>query len=219
MARRSPIRRAYDATYGRLFAAFYDRALSHAEQEELGDHREEVVAQASGRVLEIGAGTGLNLTHYGDGVSDLVLSEPFGPMATRLRAKLGANGPAADVVEASAERLPFEDDSFDAVISTLVLCTVDDQEAALAEAARVLRPGGRLLFIEHVRADEGRLARWQDRLHGPWFALGHGCHCNRDTEAAIDRSPLVIERIERQRMSELPPLVRPTIKGSAALPG
>jgi ubiquinone/menaquinone biosynthesis C-methylase UbiE len=219
MAERSPLRKAYDATYGRLFAALYDRALSHSEETELGEHRDEVVAQAKGRVLEIGAGTGLNLTHYGDDVDDLVLSEPFGPMAAKLRAKLGADGPGAEVVAAPAERLPFDPDSFDTVVSTLVLCTVDDQEAALEEAARVLRPGGRLLFIEHVRSNEERLARWQDRLHGPWFAFGHGCHCNRDTEAAIERSPLAIERLERQQMTAVPPLVRPMIMGSALLSG
>lgn len=217
MRQRSLIRRAYDATYGRLFAALYDRALSHSEETELGEYREEMVSHANGRVLEIGAGTGINLTHYGDGVGDLVLSEPFGPMAARLRAKLGSNGPRAEVVEAPAEQLPFDPDSFDVVVSTLVLCTVDDQEAALAETARVLRPGGRLLFIEHVRSSEERLARWQDRLHGPWFAFGHGCHCNRDTEAAIERSPLAIERVERHQMTAVPPLVRPMIMGSALL--
>jgi ubiquinone/menaquinone biosynthesis C-methylase UbiE len=219
MAKRSLLRRAYDATYGRLFAACYDPVLSHSEEGELGEHRDEVIARAAGRVLEIGAGTGLNLAHYRDGVTELVLSEPFDPMAAKLRAKLTADGHGARVVDAAAEQLPFEADSFDVVVSTLVLCTVDDQEAALNEVARVLRPGGRLLFIEHVRASEERLARWQDRLHGPWFAFGHGCHCNRDTEAAIERSPLGIESIERRQMTAVPPLVRPMIMGSALLHG
>ena len=94
------------------------------------------------------------------------------------------------MIEAPAESLPFEDDSFDTVALTLVLCTVPDPPAALREIARVLKPGGRFLFLEHVRADEPKLARWQDRLHGPWYLFGDGCHCNRDTLATIEGSPL-----------------------------
>ena len=98
------------------------------------------------------------------------------------------------MVEAPAERLPFEDASFDTAVATLVLCTVPDPAAALAEAARVLKPGGRLLFIEHVRAEDPGLARWQDRLEKPWRFLGDGCHCNRDTVATIEASPLAVEQ-------------------------
>lgn len=213
----SPLRRAYDATYGRLFAAFYDRALSHSEESELGEDRDQIVGGATGSVLEIGAGTGLNLGHYRDSVAELVLSEPFEPMAARLRAKLDDSGREAEIVDAAAEALPFDDDRFDTVVATLVLCTVGDQRAALAEVSRVLKPDGRLLFLEHVRAEDERLARWQDRLHGPWYAFGHGCHCNRDTESAIVRSGLEIERIERTRMNGVPPLVRPMIMGSAQM--
>lgn len=219
MSKPSLLRRAYDASYGRLFAACYDRALSHSEESELGEDRDAIVGSAAGRVLEIGAGTGLNLAHYGDAVTELVLSEPFPPMAARLRARVAEDRRDATIVDAAGESLPFADRSFDAVISTLVLCTVDDQQATLAEIGRVLRPGGRLHFLEHVRAhDDERLARWQDRLHGPWYAFGHGCHCNRDTEAEIGRSPLVIDRIDRTRMRDVPPLVRPMIMGSALLP-
>ncbi len=92
------------------------------------------------------------------------------------------------MIETPAERLPFDDAGFDTVVATLVLCTVDDPERALSEIARVLRPGGRLLFLEHVRAETPGLARAQDLLHGPWYFLGHGCHCNRDTVAAIRAS-------------------------------
>lgn len=216
----SPVRRAYDATYGRLFATFYDRMLAKAEAGPLGEGRAEIVGAASGRTLELGAGTGLNLAHYGDAVTELVLTEPFGPMAARLRDRLAASdtpGREASVIEAPAEALPFEDDSFDSVVATLVLCTVTDQKAALAEIARVLRPGGRLHFFEHVRAETSGRARAQNLLHGPWYAIGHGCHCNRDTAATLERSPLGIERLERGEISELGPLVKPVIRGSAVL--
>ena len=103
---------------------------------------------------------------------------------------------------APADRLPFDDDSFDTVVVTLVLCTVEDLDATLAEVARVLRPGGRLLFLEHVRAEEPRLARWQDRLERPWRFIGHGCHPNRDTVATIAASPLELERRRARRPAE-----------------
>jgi SAM-dependent methyltransferase len=214
----SPIRRAYDATYGRLFAALYDKALAKAERGELGERRAAVVGAASGSTLELGAGTGLNLPHYSEAVTELVLTEPFGPMAERLRARLLSDGREARVVEAPAEQLPFEDDSFDTVVCTLVLCTVEDPEQTLSEVARVLRPGGSLRFIEHVRADTPRLARAQDILHGPWFAIGHGCHCNRDTGAAIEGSDLDSEPIEQAPMKGVAALVKPVISGVATAP-
>jgi ubiquinone/menaquinone biosynthesis C-methylase UbiE len=215
---RSLLRRAYVATYGRAFAALYDRSQAKANRGQLGAGRAELVGLASGRTLELGAGTGLNLAHYPDAVSELVLSEPFGPMADQLRARLAESERDAEVVEAPAEALPFDDGSFDTVVSTLVLCTVPDQATTLGEVARVLEPGGRLIFYEHVRAESPRLARAQDLLHGPWFAIGHGCHCNRDTAAAIERSPLEMTELEREEMSGLPPLVKPFIRGVATQP-
>jgi ubiquinone/menaquinone biosynthesis C-methylase UbiE len=218
MPERSLLRRAYDATYGRAFAALYDRSLAKANRGRLGAGRAELVGLASGRTLELGAGTGLNLEHYSEAVSELVLTEPFGPMADQLRGRLADSGRDAEVVEAPAEDLPCEDGDFDTVVSTLVLCTVDDQAATLAEIARVLAPGGRLIFYEHVRAESPRLARAQDLLHGPWFAIGHGCLCNRDTAAAIERSPLEIAELEREEMSDVPALVKPFIRGVAVRP-
>jgi ubiquinone/menaquinone biosynthesis C-methylase UbiE len=219
-SRHGAVRRAYDATYGRLFAALYDRMLARDEQRWLGDTRRRLLGEARGRTLELGAGTGLNAAHYPDAVEALTLTEPFGPMADRLRERYERLRPelGADVIETPAERLPFDSGRYDTVVSTLVLCTVEDPEATLAEVARVLRPGGSLLFFEHVRATEPSLAKWQDRLHGPWFAFGHGCHCNRDTLAAIERSPLEVERVVRDR-SPSPAIVSPTIEGRAVLPG
>ncbi len=216
-AKGSPVRRAYDATYGRLFAALYDRGLAKAERGELGERRAAVVGGAAGRTLELGAGTGLNLRHYPEAVTELVLTEPFAPMAGRLRRRLAGEGRDARVVEAPAERLPFPDDSFDTVVSTLVLCTVEDPTRTLSEVRRVLRPGGSLLFIEHVRAESPGLARAQNALHGPWFAIGHGCHCNRDTAAAIAASGLEAEpaALAQFRMRGLAPIVAPVIAGAA----
>ena len=116
------------------------------------------------------------------------------------------------MVEAPGEALPFPDDSFDTVALTLVLCTVPDPAAALREIARVLKPGGRFLFLEHVRADDPGLAKWQDRLHGPWYVFGHGCHCNRDTLATLKSSPLEVERADRGAIPKSPPLVRPLLQ-------
>lgn len=211
--------RLYDATWGRLFAAVYDRGLKATEEAGLREMRRELLNQASGRTIEIGAGTGANLGLYPQGVTEVVLAEPDPHMAKRLREKLAAYGEHHVLVEAPAERLPFEDASFDTAVFILVLCTVPDQAAALAEAARVLRPGGRLLFLEHVRSQHPGVARWQDRLEKPWRFLGDGCHCNRDTVAAIEASPLHLEHVERGAMPKAPPIVRPLARGTATFPG
>jgi ubiquinone/menaquinone biosynthesis C-methylase UbiE len=205
------LRHMYDATWGRMFAFGYDRFLAATEKAGLEDMRRELLSQASGRCLEVGAGTGLNLDHWPEGV-ELVLSEPDPHMVARLRKKLDR---PAEVVQAPAERLPFEDDSFDTVALTLVLCTVPDPEAALREIDRVLKPDGRFLFLEHVRADEPGLARWQDRLHTPWYWFGDGCHCNRDTLRTIESSPLELEDAIHGDLPKAVPLVRPMVSGSA----
>ena len=129
-----------------IFAATYDRMSRKGEEAGLRAMRESLLAGATGRVLEIGAGTGANLGLYGAGIEGLVMTEPEAAMIRRLQPKAQEDAPAAEIVQARAEALPFEDDSFDTVVSTLVLCGVDDQAQALREAHRVLRPGGRLLF-------------------------------------------------------------------------
>lgn len=209
--------RIYDATWGRAFTAFYDRAMKSTEEAGMREIRREALAEARGRTIDIGAGTGLNLPLFPQEVSELVLAEPDPHMLKKLKAKVSESGREASVVQAPAEKLPFEDGSFDTAVFTLVLCTVPNPAAALAEAARVLRPGGRLLFVEHVRSEEPGLARWQDRLEGPWRFLGDGCHCNRDTLAGIETSRFEIEKVEKGELPKAPPLVRPLIRGSAAL--
>jgi SAM-dependent methyltransferase len=202
--------------------------------------RAELLAGASGRVIEIGAGTGVNLGLYGDGVEDLTLVEPDPHMGAQLRKRLaerseaaGAHeGPSVDpadalaaptkpvpahLVAAPAEKLPFADGTFDTAVATLVLCTIPDPVAAIAELARVLKPGGRLLFIEHVRADDPSSARWQDRLEKPWRFLADGCHCNRDTEANLRASSFKVETIDQTKMPKAAPIVRPLIRGTAVL--
>src|SRR5438552_3491290 len=164
-----------------FFARFYDRMTAGAEKAGLRAHREALLTKASGKVLEIGGGTGANLPFYGTGVESLTITEPSEAMARRLERRLQEHELPAEVARAPAEELPFDSDSFDVVVSTLVLCTVADQERALGELRRVLRPGGRLLFVEHVRSDAPRLARWQERLNPLQRVIGCGCNCNRAT--------------------------------------
>lgn len=210
--------RIYDATWGRFWATIYDRSLKGTEDAGLREMRRETLRAARGRTIDLGAGTGVNIELYPDAVSELILAEPDPHMAKRLRGKLAQASRRAESIEASAESLPFEDSSFDTAVFTLVLCTVPDPAAALDEAARVLKPGGRLLFVEHVRSQDPGLARWQDRLEGPWRFFGYGCHCNRDTVANIEASPLTVDRVEHGKLPKAPAFVRPLVRGSASLP-
>ncbi|HET7485968.1 MAG TPA: class I SAM-dependent methyltransferase [Solirubrobacterales bacterium] len=209
--------RIYDATWGRAFTAFYDRAMKSTEEAGMREKRREVLSEAAGRTIDIGAGTGLNLELFPPEVSELVLAEPDPHMLKKLEEKLSASSREASVVRSPAEKLPFPDDSFDTAVFTLVLCTVPDPASALAEAARLLRPGGKLLFLEHVRSEDPGLARWQDRLEGPWHFIGDGCHCNRDTLATIEASPFEVEKADKDELPKAPPLVKPLIRGQATL--
>ena len=209
--------RLYDATWGRGFTALYDWLMESTEEEGLREMRRETLARASGRTIDLGAGTGANLGLYPGAVTELVLAEPDPHMLRKLRPKAEEAGVDAEIVQAGAEDLPFEDSSFDTAVFTLVLCTVPDPAAALAEAARVLKPGGRLLFVEHVRSEDRGLARWQDRLERPWRFFGDGCHCNRDTVATIEASPLSVEGVERGELPKSPPLTKPLVQGQAFL--
>jgi ubiquinone/menaquinone biosynthesis C-methylase UbiE len=207
--------RIYDATWGRAFSAYYDRAFRATEAAGLREMRRALLAQARGRVLELGAGTGLNLEHYPAEVESLTLTEPDPHMSRQLQPKLAQSGRPAELHETPAESLPFEDESFDTVVVTLVLCTVPDPHAALAEVRRVLEPEGNLLFLEHVRSDDPGTARWQDRLERPWRFLGDGCYCNRDTLATIGAAGFDVTEVECGVLPKAPPIVRPLIQGSA----
>lgn len=199
----------------RVFAAGYDLLMARAERAGLARMREELLASAAGRVLEIGGGTGANLPFFGPAVAELVTTEPEEPMAARLERKAAGGRLLVKVMRAPAERLPFEDASFDCAVSTLVLCTVADPDAALAELRRVLRPGGRLLVIEHVRSSDPREAWWQDRLRLPWSWLGCGCQLNRRTREAVERAGFTTAGLRDGELPKAPFLVRPLILGEA----
>jgi len=166
-------------------------------------------------VLEIGAGTGFNLEHYPDSVGELVITEPAAGMLRLAVRRAAAGDLRVQAVQASAEALPFEDGSFDTVVSTLVLCSVRDQDRTLAEIRRVLRPDGRFLFVEHVRSEEPGLARWQDRLERPWGVVAFGCHPNRATLARVEPAGFELESVEHWTMPSSPPIVRPMVTGRA----
>lgn len=208
--------RIYNATWGRMFSALYDRAFEASEEAGLRQMRAELLAGARGRVLELGSGTGLNLELYPrEGLDSLTLTEPDPHMFKQLRERAKETCPGADLMQVGAEKLPFDDGSFDTVVVTLVLCTVPDQPAALREIRRVLKPGGQLLFLEHVRSKHPDLAKWQDRLEKPWRFLGDGCHCNRDTEAGIKAAGFELGDIKHPTLPKAPPIVQPMVKGRA----
>jgi ubiquinone/menaquinone biosynthesis C-methylase UbiE len=206
------------SVWGRVFAAIYDPMTARAERDGLGAHRQTLLAQARGDVLEIGGGTGANLGYYGEEVRTLTIVEPEKPMAQRLQKRITERKPDAKLLRAPAEDLPFNDDSFDTVVSTLVLCTVDDQPRSLRELRRVLRPGGRLLFIEHVRADDPKVARLQDRMLPINVRFGHGCHCNRPTLDGIRTAGFEVTELEHDTLPHAPRFIRPLIVGVAQAP-
>jgi SAM-dependent methyltransferase len=203
----------------RLFARWYPLVAGMSENAGQSDTRGGLVADASGRTLEIGAGSGYNLPHFTSAVSELVVTDPSPHMLTLLRDRLESAPPPVtrwDLVQTGAERLPFADSRFDTVVGAFVHCTIPDPVAALAEVARVLRPGGRYLFLEHVRAADGSaLGLFQDLVELPHRYVAAGCHPNRRIESLLQRSPLRVERLVRGRQPRAFPTVRPTIMGCA----
>jgi ubiquinone/menaquinone biosynthesis C-methylase UbiE len=201
----------------KIFALTYDRQIAKTEKAGLRAFRERLLAGASGDVLEIGGGTGANLPCYGPAVGSLTITEPQPPMLRRLERRVREQRPSARVLRAPAEDLPFDDDSFDVAVSTLVLCGVDDQPRALRELRRVLRPGGRLLFIEHVRSGDPGTARLQDRLN--WLnRLVVCCDCNRPTLDSIRSAGFIVAQVEDTALPKAPKFVRPVILGSVTAP-
>jgi ubiquinone/menaquinone biosynthesis C-methylase UbiE len=200
----------------RLMARVYDRLLRSSEQAGLAELRRETLRDARGDVLEVGAGTGLNLAAYPrEGITRLVLTEPNPAMGRHIEAKRGDAPIPPELVAAPGEKLPFEDASFDTVVGTLVLCEPRDPGAVVAEIARVLKPGGRYLFLEHVRSDDPRLARSQDRWAGTWRTVSGGCNCNRSTLTTIEDGGLDVERKRLGTFPKAPKITRPLLSGSA----
>jgi ubiquinone/menaquinone biosynthesis C-methylase UbiE len=197
-----------------LFARCYAR-VGHLMDAEIGDHRRRLLAGLMGRVLEVGAGNGLNFPHYPATVTEVLAVEPE-PYLRRLALAAASQAPVPiRVLAGTAEALPVPDATFDVVVASLVLCTVTDPDQALAEVRRVLGPGGTLRFYEHVQATDPRLARWQDRLQRPWGWLVGGCHPNRDTVAAITAAGLQVVQLDRFDLQAMPPLARPHVLGVA----
>jgi ubiquinone/menaquinone biosynthesis C-methylase UbiE len=204
-----------------LFARLYTRLSGGAEKRGAAEHRDENLAGLRGRVIEIGAGNGLNFAHYPREVEEVVAVEPESYLRARAQEAAAKAPVKVTVADGTADRLPAEDGEFDAAVASLVLCTVPDPARALAEARRVLRPGGELRFYEHVRAEEPRLARWQDRLaRRIWPMVGGGCHPNRDTQAAIAAAGFQVERARRFRWNPGPGMVivSPHVIGVARRP-
>lgn len=204
-----------------LFARLYDRMVAPAEEACFQSWRADLLAGLSGTVLEVGAGTGANLAHYPATVERLVVTEPEPVMLSQLRERLDRVDASIDVTvqRAPAGSLPMGDDEADAVVATLVLCSVPDQAAVLAEIRRVLRPGGRLAFIEHVAAEDrpDRL-KWQRRADHVWPHLMGGCHLTRRTEAAIAEAGFALGEVTHESARKATPVVRPTIRGLATAP-
>jgi ubiquinone/menaquinone biosynthesis C-methylase UbiE len=171
-----------------LYSRFVLPRLTHMAmgQSQLLPYRERTIRGAIGRVLEIGIGSGLNLPLYGDGVTEVVGVDPSPELlAMTERAAAQAMPGMTRLVEASAERLPIENRSVDTVVVTWALCSIPDPAVALAEACRVLRPGGSLRFVEHGRSPEASVAWWQDRLTPLWMRCSGGCHLNRQTDDLV----------------------------------
>jgi SAM-dependent methyltransferase len=200
-----------------VYAAVYDRLMAASEAKGLSDRRRTLLAAARGRVLEIGAGTGLNLAHYpSETVSSVVLLEPDSAMRRRLLARIGSGiSPVPfEVHEAGIDEATFDDGSFDTVVATLALCSVPDQQRAVAAVRRWLAPDGRLLFLEHVRAT-GLAGRLQ-RAAGPlWRHLAAGCHLDRDTLGVLRQADLAVTDCERFAMPASSILMGSCVQGVA----
>ena len=202
------------AAWLRILALVYDPFLWLGELAGMRRRRSTLLGDAHGRVVEIGAGTGLNIAHYPEEVAELVLIEPEPGMRRRLSRRVERHGRVARIVDARAERLPLADASVDTVVSTLALCTVDEPETALREIARVLRPDGQLLFIEHVRASSRFLAACQDKLLQPWRSFAGGCLCNRPTVELMRACGFTVAA-EHAVWSGMPAVVHPLAVGRA----
>ena len=201
----------------RIFAAVYDPLSAKPEAKFGAAVKRKLLANARGRVLEIGVGTGLSFPHYPPDV-EVVGIEPLEPMRRRAQRRAEDLGRDVTLIEGAAEELPFEDASFDSVVSLAVLCSVHDPDRVLAEIRRVLRPGGRFIFLEHVRSDDPQLARKQDRFERPWGWIAGGCHPNRRTLESIEAAGFELVEVQHEERPDIPRLVRPHVEGWGQTP-
>jgi SAM-dependent methyltransferase len=207
------------AVHHPIFARLFHRLVRKADPQQ-ADHRLELLAGLSGRVIEVGAGNGINFANYPGEVTEVVAVEPEAYLRDKA-VEAAAEAPVpVTVVDGLADGLPGEDDSFDAAVSSLVLCSVPDQSRALAEIMRVLKPGGELRFYEHVLAQDPKIARRQNRIEPVWRFCGGGCHPNRDTPGAIEAAGFRMERCRRFSFKPGPlmTVVEPHVIGVARRP-
>lgn len=202
-----------------LFARFYDRMSGKAEERGQAEHRRLLLEGLSGRVVELGAGNGLNFPHYPGSVEEVVAVEPEDYLRERATAAAARAGVPIEVVPGVADHIPADDASFDAGVASLVLCSVPDQDRALGELYRVIRPGGELRFYEHVAAHGGMGAALQRAADATvWPRMGGGCHLHRDTTSAIGRAGFEVESCERFPFAPMPGIALPHIRGVARRP-
>lgn len=197
-------------------AKSYDYAMRSTEKKCLRQWRQELLSQAKGELLEIGAGTGVNIPHYPANVSRIVLSEPDKQMRKILQRKtLAVKKDCVEITPWQAEAVDMPDSSFDTIVSTLVLCSVPDLKNSLKEIYRLLRPDGTFLFLEHVISDHPHTLTWQRRIEPFWSFCAGNCQLTRDTSTAIHTAGLKIEQLTEAPMIGAPAFVRRTIRGSA----
>ena len=199
----------------RAFARFYPAIINTSEKKWLREARRELLAEARGDVVEIGTGVGHNLSHYGDDLTSLTLTEFSPHMVRKLRERVAEKRPDARIIEAPAEKLPLPDDSADFVVSTLVLCSAPP-EPALREVKRILRPGGTFLLIEHVLGDD-KIARKQRRAEPVTKFLGRGCHVTRNIRAELEKAGFDTSEIRDLWVDAEPKIYAPHIVGRTTL--
>ncbi len=189
--------------------------MERSDTDELQAERYATISDATGETLEIGVGTGANFAHYPSSVAAVTTVEPSNGMNARARRARAQAAVPVRLIAGDGQSLPFANGSFDTVLALFVLCTIADPDRTLSEARRVLKPGGSLLFLEHVSAPEPGVRRWQRRLEPLWKRIGCGCHLTRDTESKFSDAGFEVTSIDRYWLTKAPRIVGWVIRGSA----
>ena len=204
---------------GRLYDFYERRVFPHVLElamRQLGELRAPTLAEARGEVLEIGFGTGLNLAHYPVGVAKLVTADPMEALPGRVRERIASVAFPVEVHHLPADRtLPFDSGRLDCVTMTWTLCTIAEPVTAVREMRRVLRPGGKLLFIEHGRSDDAKVAGWQDRWNPIQNVIGCGCNVNRKIDALVEQGGFRLASLERFLAEGAPRMFGEMYRGTA----
>lgn len=202
------------------FARMYERISAESERRGTAEHRDRALAGLTGRVIEVGAGNGMNFRHYPDTVTEVVAVEPENNLRALAERAAATTSVPVKVVAGHGGALLFDDASFDAAVVSLVLCSVPEPRHVLDEVRRVLKPGGELRFFEHVRSARPLLGVFQDAITPVWSAIGGGCHLNRDSRAAIEAAGFEIDDLDRFTYAPLKFVPRHAhILGRARKPG